>query len=73
MIYVLTCVCRHEAELAQAANQPLPDDDDDAFEQKEDGWYKYLRFLDFEQLFVGGFYISTYLEHLFTRRILFLS
>lgn len=23
---------RHEAELAQAAIQPLPDDDDDAFE-----------------------------------------
>lgn len=23
---------RHEAELAQAAAQPLPDDDDDAFE-----------------------------------------
>jgi len=22
--------CRHEAELAQAASQPLPDDDDDA-------------------------------------------
>ncbi|CAI0389559.1 unnamed protein product [Linum tenue] len=25
-------MCRHEAELAQAANQPLPDDDDDAFD-----------------------------------------
>jgi len=24
--------CRHEAELAAAASQPLPDDDDDAFE-----------------------------------------
>lgn len=23
---------RHEAELREAANQPLPDDDDDAFE-----------------------------------------
>jgi len=26
------CFCRHENELQQAANQPLPDDDDDAFE-----------------------------------------
>lgn len=24
--------CRHEAELASAAAQPLPDDDDEAFE-----------------------------------------
>lgn len=28
-----TSMCfRHEAELAQAAAQPLPDEDDDAFE-----------------------------------------
>ncbi|CAN1787274.1 GTP-binding nuclear protein Ran-3, partial [Linum perenne] len=26
---VCFCMCRHEAELAQAANEPLPDDDDD--------------------------------------------
>ncbi|GAU41995.1 hypothetical protein TSUD_307010 [Trifolium subterraneum] len=25
-------LCRHENELTEAANQPLPDDDDDAFE-----------------------------------------
>lgn len=28
----LVFFCRHEAELAAAASQPLPDDDDDAFE-----------------------------------------
>lgn len=31
-LVVFDYVCRHEAELAAAASQPLPDDDDDAFE-----------------------------------------
>jgi len=33
--FLYLCVggfCRHEAELAAAASQPLPDDDDDTFE-----------------------------------------
>ena len=32
IINVSLCFCRHEQELAVAAAQPLPDDDDDAFE-----------------------------------------
>jgi len=28
----ISCFDRHEAELASAAAQPLPDDDDDAFD-----------------------------------------
>ena len=42
---VFVASCRHEAELAQAANQPLPDDDDDAFEQRALntllGWFSF--------------------------------
>lgn len=32
LISVIIASRRHEAELAQAAAQPLPDDDDEAFE-----------------------------------------
>ncbi|CAK7353576.1 unnamed protein product [Dovyalis caffra] len=50
----LAAQAHHEAELAAAASQPLPDDDDDAFESITDLFVLSCSFHDFAQGWVGG-------------------